>query len=152
MNLRKTTQHLTLLAFTLCVSCGDKEPDIDYSVFGYLYFKEKSTIVEVDKDTKSFKLEAISGDMTMSYISYVVYLNAEETTAEDGVHFVKKETVFEYGEGADIFMNVELIPENITSEVQIVYRIARITGSGVPNPNQKDIYTTTIRLVPKSKK
>ena len=87
----------------------------------------------------------------MSYLYMGVYLrlDVEKTTAKHKVHFINRENVFEYGDGVNVFTEVELIPENITSEVEIAYKIQRSVGY---KPQEGKIYTTTIRLIPKSKK
>ncbi len=152
--IKKTKCLLVIAASILFISCGEK---YDYpwgnSTTKHFDFLAQETIIEVDPSVKSFRLEGMfSDDTDPKYLAspYVQYSLSTATTAEHKVHFINNIThEFKKGEGRNIYQDIVLIPENITSEVQIVYEVYANIDYNDPNKSQKHIHTTTIRLVPK---
>lgn len=100
-------------------------------------FIELEQVVEVDADTKSFRIIVEWVDGEDQHRDIPVYLDTINTTARHKVHFINHVDVdelyrqYEYTIGdftpmdSDnmFYRDVELIPENITSEVSIFYYI-----------------------------
>lgn len=149
-------KHLVVLLLMLFVSCegNSNEPYIRYTPIidldsQYMSFKEEMTIIEIDKDTKSFRLEGtFTGDIDFDDTAAldIFRIAADSTTAKHKVHFfndVDANVVYDR-EKLEWFLDVELFPAEITSEIQIGYYIDFFTLSNdVPTPE------TIIKIIPK---
>lgn len=91
-------------------------------------FLEKETIIEVDKDVKSFQLVCELAYEPEGYENYFpARLDPDRTTAKHKVHFINKTTkLYDKRDGVKLYQEVEIIPENIVEEVKIVYYIDNV--------------------------
>ncbi len=149
-------QYLSMLVAFVLLSCNKRE-SYTLSSGVYFSFKEEVTTVEVAPTVKSFKLK---GDLTAppsekfylrgkavdvyKYITEVITIDTIKTTARHNLHFKNNRNKYVKGAGTNVHTEFELMPENITSEVKIVFKSIFKFTDGKPVIN-----TTTIILTPK---
>lgn len=147
-------------AAVLLTACKDDNwwgdgPEPNWGVFA---FEEAQTIVDVDSQTKSFKLKGHYLEPADKKRHGKVYTEfvASSSTAKPNVHFKYEfvNTFFtDFTEDADKIMHAEIpiYPENITEEVTIVYYIGIILIGDEPDKYPDAIRKTTIILRPAAK-
>lgn len=139
MNRLKIKHWLCLLSFTMGIAlfqgCG-RYPSSSW----YYSFIESEQVVEVDADTKSFRIVVRkienNGDAPV-----VVFLDTTRTTARHKVHFINdvdidtlslRQSIYTIGDFTPMdslnmyYREVKLLPENIKSEVVIHYSLANV--------------------------
>jgi|GEM_PF-3468638 len=148
-----------LIGILTLVSCDKGEnwwgkgPKPDYGVFS---FNEKETVVEVGKETKSFRLEGrylkAPDEKHVGKVGF--FVKQQESTALHGKHFRNDETArFSQAEGNNFYLDVTLFPENITEEVRIVYFVPLTTDDFNDSDTWPDrIGETTVVLRPATDK
>lgn len=152
----KIAKIMMLIAAAIIVCSCDKGenwwgkgPKPDYGVFS---FNEKETVVEVGKETKSFRLEGrYLKAPDEKYVGQVCCLvKQEESTALHDKHFRNDEPArFCQAEGNNFYLDVTLFPENITEEVRIVYFVPLTTDNFNDSETWPDrIGETTVVLRP----
>ncbi len=113
-----------LLTFVSCdkgENWWGKGPKPEPGVFS---FNAKETVVAIDKSTKSFRLEGryLKAPDEKHAGNVGFFVKQDESTAIHGKHFRNDETArFSQGENGNFYLDVALLPENITEEVRIVY-------------------------------
>ncbi|MBS6459353.1 MAG: hypothetical protein KH375_04255 [Alistipes sp.] len=123
------------LAFVclLFVSC-DKHEDSGNSDYGVFSFDSEGSVVYVDSSTRSFDLKCHYIEMPSKELYGkwpLVDFDAERSTAVPGVHFVYTPIrKFSGSGGAELTYTLELIPENITEDVDLIFT-TRPTMQGI---------------------
>lgn len=152
----KTAKIMMLIAAAIIVcSCEKGEnwwgkgPKPDYGVFS---FNEKETVVEVGKETKSFRLEGryLKAPDGKNAGKVGFFVEKEKSTAIHDKHFCNDETArFSQAEDNNFYLDVTLFPENITEEVRIVYFVPLTTDNFNDSETWPDrIGETTVVLRP----
>ena len=138
---------MVIFAFLTIISCKKNTvAEIFSTPPTPFHFFEKITIIEVDENVKSFELGgAFSEEPSFSDPNYFpVTLDIERTTAKHKVHFINNISYkYDRKEGLKVYQTIELIPENIKEEVQLVY------SDNYYHENVKNCDSTIIRLIPK---
>ena len=132
-----------------------------YVITGTMYefnFNTFEQIVEVDADTKKIRIEG-NVSTPISYLTQVVFLDTVKTTARHKVHFINVVGSTQGSvegfvvESTKVYLDVEIIPENITEEVVICYTLLY---NDYGNPSSKntpeEINTHKVILRPKVQK
>lgn len=131
INMKRTI--IFLIGILALVSCDKGEnwwgkgPKPEPGVFS---FNEKETVITIDKDTKSFRLEGsyleAPDEKHAGHVGLIVL--EEESTALHGTHFLNDETArFSQAENGNFYLDVALFPDNITEEVKITYFVPLYT-------------------------
>jgi len=117
----------------LFVSCDKNEDShkLDYGVFS---FDAEGSVVYVDSSTRSFDLKCHYIEMPSKELYGkwpLVEFDAARSTAVPGVHFVYVPIYrFDGDGGPELTYTLELIPENITEDVDMIFT-TRPTMQGV---------------------
>ena len=124
---------LCLIVALAALSC-EKNNGWEVKNYGVFSFKEAETVVEVTPDTRSFRLEGLYLAKPDAEVEGLVqlFIVKDETTAVPGIHFGFSDSdyyigMFSKGDNGVYYMDIDLIPENIRSEMQVVFYNVLIT-------------------------
>lgn len=145
------------ILFTSCkkeVHDSSDDEDVYEPYIVTFTFNEEVTIIEVDENVTSFRIAGtLSDNATPKYIEnlYVdVKLDKENTTARHNVHFINvSKDPFKHSDGFNVYKEVKIIPENITSEVSIIYLAHNDIYDMETEIFTESVTKSVIKLVPK---
>lgn len=143
-------KKIIILSFIAAVFASCDKPQENTENYGVFSFKSEETVVDVDATTDSVELEAIYLSMPSRNLYGkwpLVEFDSEASTAVAGQHFVYTPIREFVGSGDEnLSHRIMIIPENITSEVCIVFKTVPSVIKGLVYDPDTDSYSYCVPM------